>query len=240
MGYFDCYSNTFCFLRNLERLYIDMFEGTPSSSNAIRTILKSNKGLKFLKFDDPYLFNQDFSTEIDFKLAELQIDYIGEEQIFSHNLNLFLKTQRDTLETVETLADWTDVDVMKTILSMPRLKNLTLGDFEFDALEIAEALPPNNSVKSLHLLDWDNYSECDFFFKVCPKVEFLEMNEITDEIADLISETCKSLKRLCVHRFRAKNIKDEAFFSDLDEISCGEVASYSEGLTERLRIHTVV
>lgn len=150
-----------------------------SSLSAIKTILKTNGGLKFLKIDYELfylLFNEDFSKEIGFKLEEFHVNSLqrplGNQTQVKQNLNAFLMTQRETVETL-TLGKWMGGDVFKTILSMPRLQHVTLAGF--DGVESAELqggnFPRNNSVTQLDVSDFWKDDVLRFLLTVFPKVE---------------------------------------------------------------------
>lgn len=206
--------------------------------NAIITSLKSNNNLKKLQINNNSVFHVDFSHEISFKLTELVIDSLKKgERHQQRNINLFLKTQRDTLETLEII-EWAGDDVLTTISSMPRLHNLTLGTFGIDRLELAAAsLPQNHSVKHLCLTRyWHVAAVHKNILNVFPKVELLEMFCITDELADLISETWKSLKHLSVHKFSLQNISNDEFFFNLEKFTCKCVSEGSEEMFNLLGV----
>lgn len=63
------------------------------------------------------------------KLKDLEIRSSSKEPQFLKNLNSFLKTQKDTLETL-SINTGLDVEVMKTILSMSRLKHCHLQELD--------------------------------------------------------------------------------------------------------------
>lgn len=167
--------------------------------NAFRTCLQSNKGLKKLCLLGFSFFKQEFPTGITFKLTEVQIDpydwdIYGNVPEILVNLNTFLKTQRDTLETLK-LGRQTNVEVMKTILTMPKLKKLALKVPEFHTEYEYAGLPQNHSVTSLTL---SGYKDSNDAYKFClnafPAVELLETDRMTNDINVCVSATCKSLK----------------------------------------------
>lgn len=101
------------------------------------------KRLKKLKLENYFLFSENFPSDICFKLEEL--DFICNYEFgFSPNLiflmdniNFFLLTQRDTLVKL-SLDRYISHDVMKIILSMPRLKSFALGLRNMHPLEAFE------------------------------------------------------------------------------------------------------
>lgn len=103
------------------------------------------------------LVSVDFSSNIDFKLKELAIGFLNVWKYESlsplpmKNINLFLKTQKDSLEKL-TVNAWENAEVIKTILSMPRLKYLTLRVlvFTMPLVMATEIFPQSNSIKYLN------------------------------------------------------------------------------------------
>lgn len=209
-----------------------MFEQSPSASEAIRTTLKSSNGLKKLEIKCDSLFSEDFSSEVSFKLKQINFySLVRNDAYFQQNVNLFLLTQKQTLETV-IFAGSMGVEAMRTIMSMPRLTKLTFGVNDVDPENLAaENLPQNHSVTNLHLTgDWKKETSYKIILEAFPSVESLRILKLTDEIADVISVTCKSLKKLAVIQFEAKSIKDEKYFLELPYFTCCFVKPGSEQL----------
>lgn len=100
-----------------------------TSSCSLNAILKLNKGLKSLEFYGREVFKEDFSSGIEVRLKEFKfypsIFYRSLEQLELQNLDLFLKTQRDTIECLRI--EKVSVEISRTILSMQCLKQLTIG-----------------------------------------------------------------------------------------------------------------
>lgn len=214
-----------------------MFEKSPSASEAIRTTLKSSNGLKKLEIKCDSLFSEDFSSEVNFKLEKIHFySLVRSEAVFQQNVNLFLITQRETLESV-IFAGSMGVDAMRTILSMPRLKTLTFGVNDIDPEELATAnLPQNQSVANLHLTgNWHRKASAyKVLLKAFPNVESLRILKLTDDLADLIPEACKSLKKLTVMQFEAESIKNEKFYLKLLTFTSCLVKPTSQELFEKL------
>lgn len=234
--------------KSLERLKVSSHgqKIPPSAIRAIKTCLDLNKQLKKLNLSGELLFNDDFLSTISCKLTELDVSCYEKSPHTEQNLNLFLMAQSESLESLEVHL-WTGHDVMKTILSMPRLKKLYLGGIPFDASEYeADDFPQNHSVKnlSLHQYPCHQFKWFKTFLKSFTKVEFLSVLIMTDDIADLIPETCKSVRQLSVMSLQAKNVREsnEAFYVNLEEFKCREVNSRgSKELLNRLngRLETV-
>lgn len=97
----DIYSDVasaFVNCKNLETLSMSVRDGaSPSTLVTIKTCLKNNKKLKNLTFHHAPIFNEDFSSEISFKLTKFSFNF-WEKENQQRNLNFFLKTQKDTLE----------------------------------------------------------------------------------------------------------------------------------------------
>lgn len=205
------YDKVFANCTNLKNLEVCTYmeRGISSSAlNSIRTSFKLNKGLKKLIIYGGSVFNEDFSTEIVFKLKAFSIFWLDTD-IQRRNLNFFLKTQSDTIETL-MINEWIGAEAMNTVLLMPRLKRIELRIFHVDPSKIAaETLSPNYSVTHLFLTkDWNKKFVLKHFLKALPKIEFLRIPYITDEIAESISKTCKSLKRLSVICYALKNLSE--------------------------------
>lgn len=166
-----------------------------------------------LKCNTHTLFSEHFLPEI--KLRELDVRSAGMEPTSYENLNLFLKTQRETLETL--CLDITDGhETWKTILTIPRLKLLSYQETDdVNPIEITDpAFQPKLSVENLVLHNFRSDHSIRFL-QILPKVKFLRILNLTDEVAELISKTCKSLTHLEVYHFSAKNIANESFFLNL-------------------------
>lgn len=160
-----------------------------SSLEAIRTILKINADLKFLRINYEVfylLFSEDFSKQISFNLREFHAESmqrpLGIQVQVQQNLNAFLMTQRESIEKL-TLGKWMGSDVFKTILSMPRLKNVTLMGFQgVEPAELqAESFPQNFSVTHLTLSDFWKDDVIRFMLEVFPRLESMT---ITGTAAD--------------------------------------------------------
>lgn len=198
-----------------------MFKQSPSASEAIRNTLKSSNGLKKLEIKCDSLFSEDFSSEINFKLKQLHIySLVDSEVVFQRNVNSFLMTQRETLESV-IFAGRMGIEVLETILTMPRLKKLTFGVNCIDPLKLATViLPENKSVTSLHLTGvWRNLTSYKIILKAFPNVENLRILKMTDEVAEIIPEACKKLKTFTPMQFEVKSIKNEDFYRNLSKFA---------------------
>lgn len=218
--YCSIYDKAFANCRRLESLsFGPLFDDlTPSSLNAIRASLKTNNGLKVLRIFGS-VFEDDFSSEIGFKLREFSIDDLEIENQHQ-NVNLFLKTQVASLEVLTIECESFDVEYMTTVLSMPRLKKFTLKcQYLKIPANVANILPQNHSVTHLDLTtSWPKPEEIENILKAFPRIEFLEILAMTDETAVLIAKSCKFLKKLSTMIFTTAN--DFAFFPNLVKFSC--------------------
>lgn len=99
------------------------------------------------------LFPGDFSSELGFMLTKFsffELTFVPlERPQFQANIHKFLKAQRDSLKAV-TIEECLGLDILKTILSMPRLRNLeierkhgesTIMNFERGCRKTAAFLP---------------------------------------------------------------------------------------------------
>lgn len=193
--------------------------------NAIRTSLKSNETLKKLRLPCDTLFNEDISTEIGFKLRVLQLLFPREAQQ-KGNINLFLKTQKNSLRTL-SIGRWLGGDVTKTVLSMTRLKALTLFQHVdyIEPSEYAESLPQNLSVTKLDLSDIFTNEMTDRLVKAFPNVEYMKINMMYPN-RRLIHETMKSLKDLNTGKYGDHQVSPEVFQSYLSSADMSKVLRY--------------
>lgn len=220
--------------KNLYLLVMELKDNiSPFQLNAVRKCLKSNKQLKHLALFGAPLFKEDFSTDIGFQLRKLIIGCCPSgrnrqnryETFPMKNINSFLKTQVSSLETL-TLYGLENAEILRTILSMLRLKSLTLRVFSAirPAVLASESFAQSKSITYLNIERFDP----DFVFKLSafPNVEILKIETFDDESANVIAESCKSLKKLSVRHFFAMNISNEAFFLGLKEFTCKTINTY--------------
>lgn len=222
--------------------YYPLNNAPPHDPAVINQILNSNKRLTTFEIDHAEaFFNESFVPEISFKLATFMVNFhILQTLQVRLNFNTFLMTQKQTLEELR-LRGWVinseiDYDIMETISSMPHLKKLMLLLNNFGNMPLGMNLEENHSVVNLFLGACENsLGWAEYFMKTFCKVEYLVVEHVTDSVADLISRTCKSLKRLSTARFSATNISNEKFFSNLNELkSCTVDPNASQQLFERL------
>lgn len=179
-----------------------------SELNACYSILASSKDLKKLTCYGDSLFSKDFCSKVNFKLRQFSIDEQGRDQQNHRNLNSFLWTQRNSLESV-SIARCMNLEMLRTILSMWRLEKVSLIDMSnINRGEcVAEFLAKNVSVASLHLpFAPGGFFIYELFFKAFPKIKSLSISGLQDQCADIISEYCKSLRNLSAVWFYAVNI----------------------------------
>lgn len=232
----------------LENLKVSLHgqEIPPSAISAIKTCLDVNKQLRKLDIGGDLLFDDDLLSTISCKLTEFDVSCYKKSPHTEQNLNLFLVAQSESLESLK-IHLWTGHDVMKTVLSMPRLKRLTLAGIPFGASEYeADDFPQNHSVTSLglHQYPCHQFKWFKTFLKAFTKVESLGVLVMNDEIADFIPETCKSVRQLSVYNFQAQNVHEsnEAFYVNLEDFKCMQVdRRSSKELLNRLngRLETV-
>lgn len=192
-----------------------------STLNFIRTTLGLNKKLKVLRI--PYessLFGLLASTKL--KLKEIKVDiYFGNYADMQQNCELYLESQRETLETV-MIGEVKGAGIVKTVLSMQRLKKLflTLNCSNPSGYEAAN-FPKNHSITYLRLsIFTPEMIIYKHIFDAVPKVEILYLSRLDHELAEWIPETCKLLKRLSFYIFDVESISNETFYMNLQEFSC--------------------
>lgn len=163
----------------------------------------------------PALFREKFLPEI--KLKELDLRFLHGDSIHYRNVNLFLKTQKETLEIL-ALEQIIGHETLTTILSLQRLKKLKFGEIiEINPSEILEAVFPQNlSVETLTIYKCRSNLSA-WFLRTLPKIKFFNIVFLDDEVADFISISCKFLTHIQAHWFCAKNIADEPFFLNLEK-----------------------
>lgn len=208
----------------------------------MRNSLKCNKKLKSLELYGGMIFSEDFLTGIIFKLTTLSIIQVEPE--FQSVFNSFLKTQRDSLEDL-SIGRRPSFEIMKTILSMPRLNKVFLSVKESElrgqimwlpAEFFIQSLPQNFSVSNFDLRSgWATcFTWCELFFKALPNIKSLKITLLDDESADVIAKTCKFLKQLEVEYFNAKAIANEDFYLNLEKLFSENVDEDSQQLFEKL------
>lgn len=225
-----------------------MWRDQPKSTlDAIRNSLKCNKKLKSLELYGGMIFSEDFLTGIIFKLTTLSI--IKVEPQFQLVFNSFLKTQRDNLEDL-SIGRRPCVEIMKTILSMPRLNKVSLSVKESELRDqimwppaewvppefFFQSIPQNFSVSNFHLKStWSTcFTWCELFLEALPNIKSLKITLLDDESAEVIAKTCKFLKQLEVEYFNAKAIANEAFYLNLEKLFSENVDEDSQQLFEKL------
>lgn len=210
----------------------------------VKVCLKSNKKLKTLDIQSQnntselvkaLFLEENFQSELSFKLQTFGIGMILTETQLE-NFNSFLKIQSATLETLKIKGRSIDDLVLETILSMPRLKKLALSlNDVFIARLAAVSFETNFSVNSLHLCDIsENIIFLTILLKVFPRLESLNIHHLGNEVANMVSEKCNSLKQLTVGRFTAEAIADETFFLNLRKFNCSAVIPASKKLFKKL------
>lgn len=142
----------------------------------------ANKGLKELDLVEIPIFDGDISTKMVFRLKKFYVNLYTENPLLRKNLNLFLKTQSETLESVAVIR-WMGLEVMKTILLMLRLKHVELNEVTHPAFSefTVENLPQNFSVICLLFDNYSSYKFTGSVLKLFPKIETLKLNFIADQ-----------------------------------------------------------
>lgn len=171
----------------------------------------------------------DFSSGFNFKLTEFEVKCSIE---LSYQ-NDFLMKQTDSLETLSIDIKLND-DVIKTVLSMPRLKSLALRNVDSYSFEYVDSNDlQNQSVTSLELTFQSPMAELDLILWAFPNIQSLKLYNINNFSADIISSTCSCLKRLSAEYFSATEIIDEGYFSKLEMFISG-ICEGSQQLYERI------
>lgn len=199
-----------------------MEEETPvSSMNAIRRSLQSNSRLKKLGLTFGSVFDEDFSSEINFKLTNFKVSRESSESHSLQNLSKFLMLQSNCLETLE-VSDWSaTVMAIKTFLPTSKVTKLCLNGYEDEdyRLNHFEIWPQSNSVTDLDLSDFSSSTHVfELLLKCFPKVETLKIDKLSDKKAKIIAETCHSLRKLMIEEFAAVNITNKDFYLNLEKI----------------------
>lgn len=205
--------------RNLKRLLICVNNGPSFALEAVKICLRSNPELKELRIFNGQVIGEILPTDVSFKLSGLELDNYSDDPQNIQNVKAFLKTQVDYLEELYFGRN-TDVETMKIILSMPRLKSLTLKlSIEGkEALESLKALPPSNSIEFL-----DSLYILPCMLKAFPKVQTLITDSLDFYSVEFIPKAFKSLRNLSASMFRAKKVSNKAFYKGLEKFTCREV-----------------
>lgn len=221
------YDKVFLHCTSLTSLGTNLRGPIPDSAlDAIRRSWKSNIGLKKLIVHYGSVFNVDFLPEMDFKLTTFEAYALSFDRPYSLQVfKKFLMTQKDNLEILN-INGWEPIVVaIKTILTMPRLKTLSLTvNQEVHLLELNprdEYSSKNLSTTILYLLGFNlSKNTLKTILNVFPNVQSLILNKVDDENADEIAKACKSLKFLEVNEFDAGNISNEEFYLNLKGLHC--------------------
>lgn len=189
---FTFYYEAFVDCTSLESLEINFDEVRYSAWNAIRTSLKSNDGLKMLTLhQEPLsyggrLFDEDFSTEINFKLSKFCALELRLKRSTSFlNFIKFLRTQSDSLETLCIKScELKTIALLETFISMVRLKKLVLigcDDHYYNREPIVHPVRFFRQNFSVVYLDLSKFrtdvGTLDIILESFPNVETLKMSE---------------------------------------------------------------
>lgn len=182
--------------------------------------MNANKQLKKLSIEGKDLFYDDLLSKTTCKLTDIIISLDPSPKV-RQNLILFLKMQSESLKYLK-IKTWMGKEVMDTILSMPHLIELSLGLRLWHYSAVPENLGQSQSIVRLEIFQGDRieFAWYESLLKAFPKVESLVIFELDNSLADLISENCKSLKRLSSFHFNATDVSNEAFYLNLEELSC--------------------
>lgn len=196
----------------------------PSIPSAFVPCLNANKRLKRLNIYGKCLFDDDLLSTISCKLTELILSFCGTLPHEKRNFNLFLLSQRETVEVL-MIEQWMGIEVMQTISLMPRLKEVGLFEaYTYPSEFTAVSFPKNHSVACLHILQGYRYNFEWYkrLIEAYPNLESLRVSVLTDEMADFVPGMCKNLNKLFVENFRVENIQEanEAFYLKLKKFKC--------------------
>lgn len=132
----------------------------------------------------------------------------------------------------EAITRWMASKVFKTIFSMHCLTSLhlrTSGIVLYPSEIGIESFKQNTSVAYLGLsFDCDDIAIFKIILKPFPQVEALKVLNMTDEVANTISDFCKFLKNLSVQYFLVKNVFNEPFFQNLENFTCKIICNGSQ------------
>lgn len=194
--------------------------------NGIRKILVSNEKLKVLRVQYSVvnlIFSEDISSKVHFKLTEFHADDLYREpgqQAIKENLNRFLIKQSATLEEV-SIDEWMDAKLMKTILTMPLIKAVTLNGFDHlvPPLECEDFETHNKSIVNLNFKLFVN----DFLYKILPalpNLKSLVVKNLDQRTMDILPNACSDLDTLSASIFYFQTVSDKKFFKKLQKFTC--------------------
>lgn len=183
------------------------------------------------------LFDENILPEFSFKLTEFTVQANQINPGVQRNLNLFLKNQSSTLDVLSIESGtFFNAEVVKTVLSMPRLKKFILSAGRIrDLAPVFDTSQRNHSVTALHLTDYESdHVSIQILLKAFPNVETFSFRTMRDEMAEFIAKHCKNLKHLSVSYFHADNISNEEFYLNLETFRCAVVNTNCSRLYEKL------
>lgn len=176
----------------------------------IRRLLQGNVELKELELFSFFLeglVDDNFLRSIPFKLKELRTNlYVLGEHMFR-----FLVTQRESL-TALTMPK-VDVNCLQVILRMPKLIEVTMGNFSFPtewqtmfnpAAWNELQLPENSSIETLNdPLDWEGYKGAmKAIIKLLPNLKHFDVFTLNDETFKFLAENVSNLESLKCVKFQ--------------------------------------
>ncbi|KAG5677474.1 hypothetical protein PVAND_007232 [Polypedilum vanderplanki] len=169
-------------------------------NNELRKILKNASNLKKLSINTQLLcaLVDETFTETKFQLKELNVNF-SEFKISSEILQYienFLESQLD-LEKIY-LSDWLSFSILNFVLSMKKLKELSLSSLPLFTWEFVN-FTCNNSIEIFDIKTFQYDDFCDDVRKLLaavPNVKHLKLRSLNNEIADFIAQNLKEIKSI--------------------------------------------
>lgn len=187
-----------------------------SAFEALKKILKSNKGLKILGIHFN-VFNSLFSENVSefslFKLSEFHAnDLYRVSRSFSEvrkNLRRFIWSQISTLKVL-SIGDWMGFEAFELFFNIPNLKKLTMKGFHhserfIDWMNVEINQQPKIENLEFHDMS-NNFNILKLVIKAVPNLKHLKLHSLDQNSLEFISQNAKALKSLHVEHFISEDI----------------------------------
>lgn len=231
--------------QNIQQLtQFDLFsnEHNVASLNAVMNLFKKNEKLEILNISGRVfhqILYEDISTKVSFKLKKLSVangNYQSGDfyKKFYTNLVALLKQQSDSLETV-LLDDWMGEDVLKTIYTLPKLKNITIKGFThiYDNVDFSDLmLTKNTSIKKMNIcMVPEDFNLLKAIIVATPNLNSLAISFMNVQFLDFISRNSTRLRSLSIDYLNITYIPRRDIFKNLEYL---DVKDYRSCLRESI------
>lgn len=187
--------------------YLSLLQNTPKLAslelgNGIEfdekliSIIKNLKLLKKLTILNELLHSilaNDDLADVKFCLTDLKVFYTSNTSPNATSIEKFLQTQASSLEKID-LDDWLNADILKSVLTMKNLKELSLLNFPFSLWSVE--LPQSSSIEILDIRTWVFDVNCEEVKKILaavPNARELKMRSLNEEVSQFVEENLKNV-----------------------------------------------